>query len=124
MTRPSLAGIEKRAAAATTGPWFEDDDGGVSTEPTVLSMTVQRIVDTEGCGMHEGNRALIAQARTDLPALTAAIRDVLALADSLDRLSSRHPDSETGCIETTVAHELRTALAAHLDLTDPEGDPS
>ena len=122
MTRPSLAGIEQRAAEATAGPWFEDDDGGVSTEPGVRSMTAQRIVDTEGCGMHEGTRAFIAAARTAVPALAAAVRDVLALHREAT-CSRGFPQGY--CDECDHAHPCPTvrALAAHLDLTDPKGDP-
>ena len=134
MTRPSLAGIEQRTAAAIEGPWFEDDDGGISTEPTVLSMTSEPIVDTEGCGMHEGNRALIAHAHTDLPALTAVVRDVLALHQGDWSCGNpAHTNPDVGCPECgeycadcgqTWPCATARALAARLDLTDPEGDPT
>ena len=139
MTRPSLAGIEQRAEAATEGPWEvngPDEDWAVihSGPDSVIHAYTVHDPDCEGCtcgGDEAGHVAisvedaeLIAHARMDLVDLTAAVRDVLALAARLDRLAARHLDSETGRIETAVAHELRTTLAARLDLTDPEGDPT
>ena len=119
MTRPSLAGIEQRAAAATEGPWDY-------YRPHYASgyHEITRDQEALACQVSGWDAAFIADARTVVPALTAAVRDMLALAARLDRLAARHLDSETGRIETAVAHELRTTLAAHLDLTDPEGDPT
>ena len=125
MTRPSLAGIEQRTAAATEEPWE-------AYEGTVGAMTGPR--DCGGCSSlvsprHEPARfwsevaraapadaELIAHARTDIPALTAAVRDVLAL----------HVEDRDFCRDCDHAHPCPTvrALAAHLDLTDPEGDPT
>ena len=48
--------------------------------------------------------------------LTAAVRDVLALLD-------RHEQANPQGREQWNA-DIRTALAARLDLTDPEGDPT
>ena len=125
MTRPSLAGIERRAEVfrlhvpvSRCDTW----EHGSSCPGVERCKNCRRrwpcvfITDAEA--------ALIAASRTTVPALTAAVRDVLALAARLDRLAARHLDSETGRIETAVAHELRTTLAARLDLTDPEGDPT
>ena len=125
MTRPSLAGIEHRTAAATEGPWE-------AHEGTVGAMTGPR-----GCGgcsglvspRHEPARfwsevagaapadaEFIADARTAVPALTAAVRDVLAL----------HREDRDFCRDCDHAYPCPTlrALTAHLDLTDPEGDPT
>ena len=128
MTRPSLAGIEKRAASATAGPWFQGRNGRpYESTCDVYSKREPDEPDSHDIAtyMHsDEDAAFIAAARTAVPALTAAVRDVLALAARLDRLAARHLDSETGRIETAVAHELRATLAARLDLTDPEGDPT
>lgn len=98
MTRPSLADIEKR---------------------------VEDVRRNAQYGKESRSRRLVNEASAaDVPTLTAAVRDVLTLAARLDRLAARHLDSETGRIETAVAHELRTTLAARLDLTNPEGDPT
>ena len=101
MTRPSLAGIEQRTAAAT-----------------------------EGCGMHEGNRALIADARTDLDALTAVCAWCPARATGAARHndgrlypSCGQPDHGLGWV-TYLLPPDEPIFCAHLDLTDPEGDPT
>ena len=127
MTRPSLAGIEKRAAAATEGPWE-------AFGTTVGAMTGP--VDCGGCSglpsprhepaclwrdlaeASEPDAAFIADARTAVPALTAAVRDVLKMAAEWE---AGAPDRIVG---EAVASDIRAALAAHLDLTDPEGEPT
>ena len=120
MTRPSLAGIEPLSAT----PWTSRVTG-TSNGVRVYDDKGHPLPGCFSCGENDavyepGDGALIAAA----PALLAIVRDVLALAARLDRLAARHLDSETGRIETAVAHELRTTLAARLDLTDPEGDPT
>ena len=88
MTRPSLAGIEKRAAR--TGKCVDDE--------------------------------------TAVPALTAAVRDVLALhregGEVLGYDAEGVLDYIPACVECDQTWPCPTvrALAAHLDLTDPEGD--
>ena len=137
MTRPSLAGIEKRVAAATEGPWE-------AHEGTVGAMTGPR-----GCGgcsglvspRHEpacfwsevagaapADAAFIAAARTAVPALTAAVRDVLALhrpqpygregdPPFVPRLVCDHCLAQhDGAVEYPCP--TVRALAAHFDLTD------
>ena len=113
MTRPSLAGIEKRAAAATAGPWFQGRNGR-PYEGTcdVYSRREPDEPDSHDIATYmysEEDAAFIVAARTAVDALTAAVRDVLALHVECDRV---HPCA-------TVR-----ALAAHIDLTDPEGDPT
>ena len=92
MTRPSLAGIEKRTERSPMSTW------------------------------------------TAVPALTAVVRDVLALHQgdwSCGNPAHTNPDvgcPECGeycadCDQTWPCATVR-ALAAHLDLTDPEGDPT
>ena len=130
MTRPSLAGIEQRTAAATEEPWIVDpDDPEIVMHPDKGTdawdgFAIAKIVDHDG-GMfpREHNGAFIAHARTDLPALTAAVRDVLAL--HVEATCSRgYPQAYCmDCGQTWPCTTVR-ALAAHLDLTDPEGDPT
>ena len=94
MTRPSLADIEQRTAAATEGPWEvngPDEDWAVihSGPDSVIHAYTVHDPDCEGCtcgGDEAGHVAisvedaeLIAHARMDLVDLTAAVRDVLAL---------------------------------------------
>ena len=84
MTRPSLAGIEKRAERSPMSTW------------------------------------------TAVPALTAAVRDVLAALtphwDAQVRREAKFGRSGSACV-CEVCDAVR-ALATHLDLTDTEGDPT
>ena len=133
MTRPSLAGIEQRAAVASEGPWEvngpDEDWAAIHSGPdSVIHAYTVHDPDCQGCecgGDEAGHVAIsvedaafIAAARTDLPALTAAVRDVLKVASEWE---AGAPDRIVG---EAVASDLRTALATHLDLTDPEGDPT
>ena len=132
MTRPSLAGIEKRAAAATAGPWFQGRNGR-PYEGTcdVYSRREPDEPDSHDIATYmysEEDAALITDARTAVPALTAAVRDVLALHAPVQYGTSpllvcQHCRTGQG---NRVAHPCPTvrALTAHLDLTDPEGDPT
>jgi len=100
VTRPSLAGIEQRAEA------HQDWQGRFDSRERVET-------------------ALASAA--DVPALTAAVRDVLAI--HIPEKPRRDPDfhhTDRVCIECGDMFPCRTytALAAHLDLTDPEGDPT
>ena len=82
MTRPSLADIEKRAAEATGGPWedfllFSESGKPMRYEVAPASDSEHEVAQLSLA--HEGDAAFIADARTAVPALTAAVRDVLAL---------------------------------------------
>ena len=141
MTRPSLAGIEKRTAAATEGPWEvngPDEDWAVihSGPDSVIHAYTAHDPDCERCtcgGDEAGHVAisvedaeLIAHARTDLDALTAAVRDVLAALtphwDAQVRREAKFGRSGSACV-CEACNAVR-ALATHLDLTDTEGDPT
>ena len=135
MTRPSLAGIEQRTAAATEGPWE-------AYEGTVGAMTGPR--DCGGCSSlvsprHEPARfwsevaraapadaELIAHARMDLVDLTAAVRDVLKAAaphwENQTRREAKFNRPGSACVCEVC--DIVRALATHLDLTDPEGEPT
>ena len=58
---------------------------------------------------------------TAVPALTAAVRDVLSL-----HYAEPYAQGPDYCAECCHRYPCATrrALAAHLDLTDPEGDPT
>ena len=119
MTRPSLAGIEQRIAAATEGPWFQGRNGHPHESTCdVYSKREPHEPDSHDIATYvhsEEDAAFITDARTAVPALTAAVRDVLALLD-------RHEQANPQGREQWNA-DIRTALATRLDLTDPEGDP-
>ena len=128
MTRPSLAGIEQRTAVATEGPW-EASGSHVVTSWTGASDWSGPIDDRELVATSSpADAAFIAHARTDVPALTAAVRDVLKVAAPHWEWATRRetkfgrPASDASCV-CEVCKIVR-ALAAHLDLTDPEGDPT
>ena len=133
MTRPSLAGIEQRAAAATGGPWSAADEHGdlPGADP---AWCVSRMTE-DGRWMHDvadefglepADAEFIAAARTAVPALTAAVRDVLAVLaphwDAQVRREAKFGRSGSACV-CEACNAVR-AIIAHLDLTDPEGDPT
>ena len=134
MTRPSLAGIEKRAASATAGPWFQGRNGRpYESTCDVYSKREPDEPDSHDIAtyMHsDEDAAFIAAARTAVPALTAAVRDVLAVhregGEVLGYDAEGVLDYIPACVECDQAWPCATrrALAAHLDLTDPEGDPT
>ena len=133
MTRPSLAGIEQRAAAATEGPWvsadctdeesdwYDDDDGPmVVTQDSTPGIYTAICKDFWEEGAGPANARFVADARTAVPALLDAVRDVLAI------LAGR--EAEMGDLALpdlrALIRDVRAALATRLDLTDPEGDPT
>ena len=139
MTRPSLAGIEQRAAAATEGPWEATQDKCWGEK--YPSLSIQRVSEyTDYDPAHAGcepldaeDAAFIAAARTDVPTLTAAVRDVLALHTDGGQSQGYTDDAPGGygyidhcCTECGSFGEFGEpwpcptvrALAAHLDLTD------
>ena len=134
MTRPSLSGIEKRAASATAGPWFQGRNGRpYESTCDVYSKREPDEPDSHDIAtyMHsDEDAAFIAAARTAVPALTAAVRDVLAVhregGEVLGYDAEGVLDYIPACVECDQAWPCATrrALAAHLDLTDPEGDPT
>lgn len=103
MTRPSLAGIEKRAEAHQN--WQSRFNSRERVETALASAA-------------------------DVPALRAAVGDVLALHQPEPCGDVDHTPGECAgdapCIECFVEYPCPTvrALATHLDLTDPEGEPT
>ena len=130
MTRPSLAGIEQRAAEATEWPWRTDvetrgdavvwgPDGAFISNAQGEPHWLPAPDGSERQAQFDVDRrdaAFIADARTAVPALTAVVRDVLAL----------HTEDRGFCQNCDHTHPCPTVhvLAAHLDLTDPEGEPT
>jgi hypothetical protein len=84
--QPDLNAIERRAEAATKGPWSfshgRNELAVVSDEPTLPTRSEDQvrygdrpIADCEfGYGDDEANQDFIAHARTDIPALLAHVR--------------------------------------------------
>ena len=113
MTRPSLASIEPFSAT----PWLFQPWGGQNQNGDYAESI---LIDAHGealtYGLPNADGALIAAA----PELLAAVRDVLAI------LAGR--EAEMGDLALpdlrALIRDVRAALATHLDLTDPEGDPT
>ena len=116
MTRPSLASIEPFSAA----PWLFQPWGGQNQNGDYAESI---LIDAHGealtYGLPNADGALIAAA----PELLAAVRDVLAL--HVEATCSRgYP--QAFCIDCDQAWPCPTVrrITAHLDLADPEGDPT
>lgn len=109
MTRPSLASIEPFSAT----PWLFQPWGGQNQNGDYAESI---LIDAHGealtYGLPNADGALIAAA----PELLAAVRDVLAVLDRHER------DNPLGREQWNA--DIRDALATHLDLTNPEGEPS
>ena len=121
MTRPSLAGIEPFSATPWLfQPWGGQNQNGDYAESILLDAHGEALA----YGLPNGDGALIAAA----PDLLAAVRDVLAQHTPVQYGTSpllvcQHCRTGQG---NRVAHPCATrrALATHLDLTDPEGEPT
>ncbi|QIK83003.1 hypothetical protein [Sanguibacter sp. HDW7] len=125
MTRPSLADITQRAEDATEGPWEAD---GRTVNQCVGQWA--EVVSTEvSCGSYcyggtgrgvesASDAEFIAHARTDVPALSAAIRDVLALHSPVYR---PFPPICDRCRQAFPC-DTYTAITAHIDTTPKEND--
>lgn len=96
--RETLARIRKRADAATEGPWapWLDQDGAKHMGGLLMVGNAEAVIP-DGEEFVDGvdvnpiahvyvppDRAFIAHARTDVPALVAALRAVLDVADRHD----------------------------------------
>ena len=116
MTRPSLAGIEKRAAAATEGPW-EADGTEISqhwSHPELWKSVASNEVACmaycyggSGRGIErEDDARFIADARTSLPRALDALEAVLATWDQDD------PCKVCVHVDCEVVRAIETALGA------------
>ena len=119
MTRPSLAGIEPFSATPWLfQPWGGQNQNGDYAESILLDAHGEALA----YGLPNGDGALIAAA----PDLLAAVRDVFAALaphwDAQVRREAKFGRSGSACV-CEACNAVR-ALIAHLDLTDPEGDPT
>ena len=134
-THPSLAGIEQRTAEATEGPWNVVGPSNPGPWNELAIIPLGEVGAVAYVQPQWDDAEFIADARTDIPALTAAVRDVLALHRAVEV-----EPSDTICAGCSTLRgageslryfpvteypcETVRALAIHLDLTDPEGEPS
>lgn len=118
MNRPSLAGIEPFSATPWSfQPWGGQNQNGDYAESILFDAHGEALT----YGLPNADGALIAAA----PALTAAVRDVLALHQEDGHGECSHcPDPSDAHWSAPYPCPTVRALAAHLDLTDPEGDPT
>lgn len=94
LSESELTEIERRANAATAGPWAVWDGcswrriGSESTRKTVIEPTTFRgCVDLESAsGQRDENLEFAAHARTDIPALLATIRELQAESEDAHAL--------------------------------------
>ena len=119
MTRPSLAGIEPFSDAPWSfQPWGDQNQNGDYAESILFDAREEALT----YGLPDADGALIAAA----PDLLAAVRDVLAALaphwDAQVRREAKFGRSGSACV--CEACNAMRALAAHLDLTDPEGEPT
>ena len=116
VTRPSLAGIEPFSASPWSfQPWGGQNQNGDYAESILFDAHGEELT----YGLPNADGALIAAA----PALLAAVREVLA---EVERFRFTGLGIPSGFDEgtDTAAYAIFCALAARLDLTDPEGDPT
>lgn len=102
-----LSEIQARSTAATDGPWNTGawrDRGFVhhtTIEPRHGARTIGDITDN-----HEGNAEFIAYARTDVPALVAALQAVLDYVDETD-------------VPDLRSYEIRDLIADRIGVPQP-----
>ena len=109
MTRPSLAGIE------------QGDPAWEVKCPTCGSPPGRPCYGNGAMPRHMTHGA---RAAVRLKALTAAVRDVLALHFTRHTVVSGNPPLPCDACGHALPCPTVRALATHLDLTDPEGEPT
>lgn len=97
-----LTEVKDRADAATDGPWYRFDDGHREV------YCARQYIDGEAPDVTYGSERpadaeFIAAARTDLPATTKALDDVLTYADECERVGvSMYPADVRSLIATAL----------------------
>jgi hypothetical protein len=110
-TRDRLAQIAQRVERATEGPWVTD--GSLLGTPARNRITPRgRVGQTWGLRWRE-DLEFIAHARTDIPAMHAALTAVLALhgSDGHTPDDCGEPDCWEGCMECTEPYPCPTVRA-------------
>lgn len=79
---PLLEAISKRAEAATPAPWLTDPTGAVGD--WLVGTSSDLVADCSENFNGSENATFIASARTDIPALVAAVRRYEQFIDHLD----------------------------------------
>jgi hypothetical protein len=120
-TQDRLARIAQRVDRATEGPWRADDEHGLMPEATPAWCVSREGTGGEylgdvayATGPREPQDAeFIAHARTDIPAMHAALTAVLALhgSDGHTPDDCGEPDCWEGCTECTEPYPCPTRQA-------------
>lgn len=120
-----LAEIEARVNAASAGPWVYDAlDGRIRSADVPPTSTTRRVFSETVFEVYGScdDADFAAAARTDIPALVAALRAVLELADKwgaeFDAADlERTPSTSAGRIDAMddAGIEIRDAITAALD---------
>lgn len=108
MTKPNLRDVEARAGAATEGPWFVIQVGQGSGRLDRYDV-MDRLGPIAQYLDADTDATFIAASRTDVPALTEAIRAVLAAVESAEVATEPF-------VPFLDAAAIRAALSAHVDL--------
>lgn len=109
MSNEQLDDIEARANAATEGPFTlsrYDHGGGRMFAQTANGQRGSLILDT----FKEGDREFYAEARTDVPALLALVREQQARIKQVEALASRW--ATLGASHAYYSKRVRHALKA------------
>ena len=107
--------LEQRAEAATEGPWEKRTVRGWEM---VVSYSTDAMIQLVAEFRHEerdlADAEFIADARTTVPALVAALRAVLDVCEGLEEAHRANPEQayEYGLEE--AAHQVRNTIAAAL----------
>lgn len=94
LTVPDLAAVERRAAAATEGPWLTyagtDGNGNSTRGVTYERNQDEAVFEDRWCGPADAE--FIAHARTDVPALVARVRELEAQRDAAGQIAPLDPE--------------------------------
>jgi hypothetical protein len=116
--KPRLRDVEARAAAATEGPWRFWNDGVVGYPTRLgLGLGVNPSPNSDHGDQRRIDATFIAASRTDVPALTAAIRAVLAIEPPF---VDEYTDADEGWNDALTIYRtaIRAALSRHIDLDE------
>lgn len=121
--------IEARAEAATDGPWEAKRDSysceAGSYEGAEIPGVAETVLASTGCDhgdlppLEVEDADFIAHARTDVPAMIAALRAVLELADELTRFADTpatgHAENVARAVSRVNAERIRRRIADALE---------
>lgn len=130
--RTRLDEIEAYCAAATEGPWWRREgyaeiDGKNYAEVLIPGPVACGSYCYGGSSTIDGDRldadlAFISAARTDLPAVVAALRDALAEVKRLKPLAGEHGVWKAEALRRREEQHRLEAKVAHIEASGPDHD--